>query len=76
VGNVLAIFLPLGFNFGQFDPAVLPSFNLFGEDRGLLAHKSSKARAELNPEDEEKRVKEVLMPEISKIYQTLQNLRI
>ena len=39
--NLLALLLPIGIDSDDLDPATLATMNTFGEQRGLIAHKSA-----------------------------------
>lgn len=58
--NVYELYFKLGFELSWFGSVLVPDLELLGEDRGKLAHYSSRMVAFLDPEIEWKRVVKIL----------------
>lgn len=50
--NLHLLLLPIGINFPDLDQTWIALMNSYGETRGLIAHGSSEATKEINPQDE------------------------
>lgn len=66
--NLMSMLLPIGFRSAKYDQLFLASLNQFGEDRGLVAHRSGTAYVTqaVDPKSELTKVK-LLMTEVASI---------
>lgn len=62
--NLRSLIIPTGLYMDDLDPTWITSMNEFGKQRGDIAHKSNKVHEMINPQDEYKRVKDMLLPGI------------
>lgn len=58
--NFKGLVLPVGVDIGSIDPTWLAILDGFGTSRGETAHKTKRATSQINPEDEYRRVRELV----------------
>jgi len=61
--NIHRLLLPIGIEFHELDPVLLADLNSFAEERGEVAHLSSRkyrTKQQINPKDELGRVKSII----------------